>query len=864
MLGMQPRSELRRPRRRRRSRRRWSVRIPAPRATFENTGSASAAFTELTGAANPFDGIDGAFRSTPSFADLDGDGDLDAVVGNYHGTLLAFEAITPHGRQIVVNVTAVDDASVAKNDAATTNEATAIVAGNLFADNGSGADTDVDGPMTIAAVNGSAGNVGTTILLASGAQLTVQANGTYSYDPNHAFDDLPGAGSGASNLSDSDSFTYTLANGNSATVTITISGVDSVDVLLGTAAADTLDGGTGADQMSGGNGNDTYVVDYFGDIVTELAGQGTDTVHSAIDYLLGANVENLNLTGIASINGTGNSLANILTGNSGGNIIDGKAGADTMRGGLGHDIYYVDNVGDTVTETSALGGLDAVNSSVSFILASNVESLTLTGLNAVNGTGNNLANNLTGNGAANILNGGFGGDTMSGGLGNDTYIIDNAGDLVDEAAGAGTDTVQTSLNHSLGANVERLVLTGTGNLIGTGNGLANILTGNSGANRLDGGAGGDIMIGGLGNDSYFVDNGLDQVIEAAGGGTDTVNASLSHDLEDEVENMILTGIAAINGTGNALNNVLTGNGAANTLNGGLGADTLKGGLGDDTYVVDNIGDIVSELAGQGTDKVLSSVNFTLGAATENLTLTGSALEGIGNLFANVLIGNDGGNSLDGRGGADTMNGGLGNDSYNVDNVGDVVLETSAAGGTDVVFSTVTFTLGSNVETLILGGASAINGTGNGQANFLMGNGQANVLSGLAGNDQLQGGGGNDQLRGGLGIDTLDGGAGNDGFYFDSALNDVIYDNIVGFNAVDDTIFLDDAVFSTLATGALAAGAFQAGNGNTALDADDRIIYDSVTGQILYDADGSGGAASAVLIAVNIPATAMTHLDFIVY
>src|SRR4030095_6352597 len=104
------------------------------------------------------------------------------------------------------------------------------------------------------------------------------------------------------------------------------------------------------------------------------------------------------------------------------------------------------------------------------------------------------------------------------------------------------------MTHTHTAQFEKLVLTGTGNLNGTGNGVANVLTGNSGSNQLDGAGGGDTMIGGLGNDSYFVDNGLDVVTEGAGGGTDTVNSSISHDLENEVENLVLTGVGAINGT----------------------------------------------------------------------------------------------------------------------------------------------------------------------------------------------------------------------------------------------------------------------------------------------------------------------------
>ena len=528
-------------------------------------------------------------------------------------------------------------------------------------------------------------------------------------------------------------------------------GNGSNNVILGNSGANILDGLAGADTMAGGGGNDTYVVDEAGDTVTELVGQGTDNVQSSISYTLGLAVENLTLTGAGAIDGTGNVLANVLIGNGNDNVLDGKAGADTMNGGLGNDTYVVDNLLDVVFETIAGGGTDLVQSSVTFTLASNIENLTLTGLNAVNGTGNNLANTLTGNNAANILNGGFGADTMQGGLGNDTYVIDNAGDVVTESAGAGTDTVQSSLNHTLGANFERLVLTGTGNTTGTGNALANIITGNSGANAIDGGAGGDIMIGGLGNDSYFVDNGLDQVFELAGGGTDTVNASLSHDLEEEVENMILTGTANINGNGNSLNNSLTGNSGNNVLNGELGADVMTGGFGDDTYVVDQAGDVITELTGQGTDSVQSAVSFNLAVTIENLQLTGSAdINGTGNVFANILVGNSGANILNGGAGADVMNGGLGNDTYIVDNSSDQVFETSFTGGTDIVFSSASFTLGSNIEQLTLTGANAVNGTGNALSNTLLGNNAANILDG------------------GFGADTMTGGLGNDTYVIDNA------------------------------------------------------------------------------------------------
>jgi Ca2+-binding RTX toxin-like protein len=155
--------------------------------------------------------------------------------------------------------------------------------------------------------------------------------------------------------------------------------------------------------------------------------------------------------------------------------------------------------------------------------------------------------------------------------------------VVIEAAGGGTDGVQSSVDYTLVANVETLALMGTANLNGTGNGLANVLVGNVGDNRLDGRAGADTMTGGLGNDTYVIDNAGDVVTEKGGGGIDTVLASIAHALHANVENLVLTGTAALNGTGNAGANALTGNGGRNVLDGGLGADVLAGGGGGDTF-----------------------------------------------------------------------------------------------------------------------------------------------------------------------------------------------------------------------------------------------------------------------------------------
>jgi trimeric autotransporter adhesin len=538
----------------------------------------------------------------------------------------------------------------------------------------------------------------------------------------------------------------------------------SNNILTGNSAANVLDGGSGADSLVGGGGDDSYIVDNTGDVITELAAEGADGVSSSVSYTLAVNVENLTLTGTSAINGTGNAKNNILTGNSGNNsltggagndTIDGAAGNDTMIGGTGDDLYLVNAAADVVTE-SAGEGTDTVQSSVAFTLGSNIENLVLTGTGAINGTGNASTNTLTGNSGANRLDGAAGADSMIGGAGNDTYVVDNAGDSIVELAAGGTDTVESSVTWALGAEIENLTLTGTTAINGSGNSLANMLTGNAAANTLDGGAGNDALAGGAGDDTYVVDSTADVVTELASAGTDVVLASVTWTLGTNVENLTLTGTVNLNGIGNTLANTLRGNAGANTLDGGAGADTLIGGAGNDIYTVDNAADVVTELANEGTDLVNSGVTYTLAANVENLTLTGAtAINGTGNALANVLTGNsavntltggDGNDTLDGGAGNDSLVGGLGNDTYVVDSASDTITEAASA-GTDTVQSSVTLPLTStNLENLTLLGSTAINGTGNINANVLTGNAGNNALAGLEGADTYIGGGGNDTLN----------------------------------------------------------------------------------------------------------------------
>lgn len=308
---------------------------------------------------------------------------------------------------------------------------------------------------------------------------------------------------------------------------------------------------------------------------------------------------------------------------------------------------------------------------------------------------------------------------------------------------------------------------------------ADTLSGGSGPNQIDGLDGNDILSGGHGSDS-------------------------------------LTG-----GLGN------------DWLDGGAGADLLSGGGGNDTYFIDNVLDVVNEVAGGGTDTIYSWISYVepaglqvelLSAASHAAT---TAINLTGNNLDNNIWGNAGANILDGGGGADILVGLGGNDILIVDNAADQIVE-AAGGGTDTVYSWVDYTLAASahvevLSTRIHAATDAIDLTGNALANTLWGNAGVN------------------RLDGGSGADTLVGGAGADSFAFTTALGGGNVDQIADFQAGLDKILLENAIFTALGVGALPAGAFR--TGAAALDADDRIVYEAATGILRYDADGNGAGAA---------------------
>jgi VCBS repeat-containing protein len=425
---------------------------------------------------------------------------------------------------------------------------------------------------------------------ASGNDVVVTGNGN-DVVSSGAGNDLVDGGGGNDSLNGGDGVdTLSYASATSA-VTVSLgtamaqitggSGTDTVsnfenltgsafaDNLTGTGLDNVIDGGLGVDSMTGGLGNDVYVADETGDVLNELAGGGTDRVESSANYSLGAEIENLTLTGTAALSGTGNALANHIIGNAGANLLDGGAGADLIAGGAGDD----------------------------------------------------------------QIDGGTGDDQMAGGLGDDTFTVDSALDAISENAGEGADTVLTALaSYALASEVENLTGTNNAGQALTGNGLANLIAAGTGADLIDGAGGDDVLRGGAGGDDLAGGAGSDTADysqDAAGGGAAGVTVSLAAgtgtdgfgatDSYDSIENVRGTAQADIL-TGDDFANTLSGDGGDDRLQGGLGDDRIEGGAGADEARYASGGPADSIVSRSGDDLILNSA---LGAGTEGVdTLSG--------------------------------------------------------------------------------------------------------------------------------------------------------------------------------------------------------------------------------------------------
>ena len=348
-----------------------------------------------------------------------------------------------------------------------------------------------------------------------------------------------------------------------------------------------------------------------------------------------------------------------------------------------------------------------------------------------------------------------------------------------------------------------------------GRGGNDTLYGLEGDDKLIGGAGDDEMRGGKGDDTYWITEAGDQVIEHAGGGHDTVRSWISHALEAQVEDLELEGKGAFWGTGNGLDNRLFGNSGANRLDGMAGADLMRGHGGNDTYVVDDAGDVVQEAAGNGWDRILSSISRGLSANVEGLTLTGTDdIDGASNELDNVLRGNAGANRIRGYDGDDRLVGGAGADRLDGGNGADYLAgdgddKLAGGDGRDILDGNKgdDIASGGGGDDKIMGrsGNDRLNGgagndalwggkgdddlAGTGGDDHLFGSFGNDRLSGGSGDDVLAAGGGNDLLNGGYGNDTMGGGSGNDTLFGDQ--NDDLIDGGSGDDVLDGGNGSDD-------------------------------------------------------------------------
>ncbi len=430
--------------------------------------------------------------------------------------------------------------------------------------------------------------------------------------------------------------------------------------------------------------------------------------------------------------------------------------------------------------------------------------------------------------------------------GNDTVFSSYTG-LVYIYGGQGNDTIDYS---DLGLGYAE-IYGGAGEDIIDGGVKADTIYGGDDQDQISGWLGDDYIDGGRGNDFLY-----------GNGGDDTIYGGVGADIID----------------GGSGNDTIDGGAWDDVIDGGAGADRMIGGLGNDSFVVDDAGDVVVEIASVdgGIDNVTSSISFSLVNAAqvsgliERLTLSGTGdINGTGNNLDNIIQGNGGANILNGGLGADQLRGGLGDDILYVDNAADEVVEFEG-GGNDAVYSSVNYTLaaGQHIEILAttqVAGTVKVNLAGNELDQRVSGNNGNNVLSGNAGNDVLFGHGSNDWLRGGVGNDTLTGGSGVDSFFFETPLNAMTnVDKITDFNVADDNIRLDNAVMSGLGAtlGTLTAAQFWKSTTGLAHDADDRIIYETDTGKLFYDSNGNaaGGSVHFATLSANL---ALTNADFVV-
>ena len=616
-----------------------------------------------------------------------------------------------------------------------------------------------------------------------------------------------------------------------------LTGSSFADTLTGDANVNVLDGYGGNDELKGGGGSDTLIGGTGTDTATYIDSDSAVTVNLISGLGFGGTAEGDTLSLIENVTGsiyadtlTGDAYANRLFGSNGDDTLKGGGGADTLDGFSGIDTVRYADSGSGVT-VALLTGTGSGGTAEGDTLIS-IENL-IGSVYADTLSGDEEDNSLSGSGGDDWLKGGGGADTLDGGTGNDTATYLNYGLGVTVSLLTGSGSAGDALGDVL-TNIENLYGTVYNDLF-IGDAGANILHGDGGDDVLKGGGGGDRLIGGSGVDTATY----------VGSAAVAVNLTSGTGSGGWAQGDTLTGIENVVGSsdgdilvGDTQANELLGEGGNDALWGGVGADALDGGAGTDTatYIESSVGVDVNLLTGVGTGGTAEGDTLT---DVENL---------VGSLFDDVLTGDDESNLLQGGFGADELAGNGGDDIYLVDNAADTITENGGQ-GTDTVLANGSYVLtaGADVELLATAnqnGSAAIDLTGNASGNIVRGNNGDNFING------------------GDGRDTLTGLGGADSFLFDTPLDAAVnLDIITDFSVADDTILLDQTIFSSsLGLGNISSGEFVIGT--AALEANDRIIYDNTNGALFYDNDGVGGNA-AIQFATLSPGLALTNLDFLV-
>ncbi len=635
-----------------------------------------------------------------------------------------------------------------------------------------------------AALTGHANDGNDTLVSNAGIDTLVGGAGSDTFVINNVADVVQGANASSAivagvNVTLPGSVaTLTLA-GNAA---LSATGNASADSIVANSGNDTLTAVStaAATTLVGGSGNDLFVINNASDVIQVASTTAQDTLQSSVSVTAPTNVNVVVLTGSANLQATANGAGDTLVSNS---------GIDTLVGGAGNDVFVVNNVNDVLLNVSATDTIIA-STSLTVPAGSNIFDATGgLGITVTTNSGNDLVTGNAGNDTMVATTGqdtlvaGLGVDTLVAGSGNDLFVVNNASDVVSLAGAHGDDTIQSSLSWTLPSGINTLALTGSGNLTGRAVSGNNLVVGNAGNDTLIAGSGSDTLqagtglatlVGGTGADTFVIDNAADTITGISASFGNAVYSSVDYTMQANVSTLVLTGSGDLVGIGNGSSDVIVGNAGADTLIAGSGAADLRGGTGSDLFIVNSTSDTVSETDSSNghQDTIQSSVSFTLPQGVDELVLTGTGnLVATGNAENDSIVGNAGNDTLQAGAGNDTLVsgsgvtvllGGAGNDTFVVNNAGDVISNIST--NENVLISSVSITLPTNINTLRLTGAANLVGTANGADDLLQGN---------AGADQLVALGGNDTLVAGSGLATLVGGTGNDTFVVDNSADSVM-------------------------------------------------------------------------------------------